>query len=233
MQNLPEPAVIPGRSTIGPDDPGAALPRVGGGRRGDRPGPTCRPASGKRDALLWVDVEDPTPGRHRLPDRGVRRPPPGRGGSPPSPTPGPGWPVSPNHLLLSVRDCLVRRRVVSRPGRSTSSSATGGSSASATVPARGGPPMPVEPVVRTVRADPQGRRRDRRGVPALRLPRCDRGPVLRRLRRGGGPDRGNRGRHLLRPRDATPRSPVDAPADQSVTERLYRLRHDLIGFRGS
>jgi magnesium transporter len=189
----------------------------------------------RSDALLWVDVEDPTPGDieclteefgvHHLAEEDLTES-----------APRPRLARFDNHLLLSVRDCVFEdggfgsREVdflfgdgwlisLRRPGE------------------MGQPPMPVKPVVERFE-----RTRKEDGV-------TDEGFLLYvfldvivdrffdvsdavedRLEAVEDdiffdPTEGRRRR------SDTAGVPADVPADRSITERLYRLRHDLIGYR--
>jgi magnesium transporter len=185
---------------------------------------------GRRDALLWVDVEEPSPedieclteefGVHHLAEDDLTEP-----------NPRPRLSRFNNHLLLSVRDCVFEEHGFS--SREVDFLFGDGWLISLRRPGeKGQPPMPVEKVIE--RFD---RTRKEDGV-------TDEGFLLYvfldvivdrffdvsdavedRLEaieddiffnpdddRGQGP-------------------PADVPADVSITERLYRLRHDLIGYR--
>jgi len=181
---------------------------------------------GQRDALLWVDVEDPTRedivclteefGVHHLAEEDLTEP-----------NPRPRLSRFNNHLLLSVRDCLFEAEHFStrevdllfgdgwlislrRPGE------------------KGEPPMPVNAVIERFE-----RTRKEDGV-------TDEGFLLYVFvevivdrffdvsdavedRLEAIED------DIFGDPDGAPSS--DAPADRSITERLYRLRHDLIGYR--
>jgi magnesium transporter len=181
---------------------------------------------GQSDALLWVDVEDPTPddieclteefGVHHLAAEDLTEP-----------APRPRLAMFETHFLLSARDCLFDGERFST--REVDLLFGDGWLLSLRKPGeRGEPPMPVKDIVE----------------------RFDR---VRRL--DGATDEGfllfvfldtivdrffdvsdaveDRLEAIEDDIFADPdgaRSSA-APADRSITERLYRLRHDLIGYR--
>jgi magnesium transporter len=188
---------------------------------------------GRPDALLWVDVEDPTPddiacltdefGVHHLAEEDLTEP-----------NPRPRLSRFDNHLLLSVRDCLFE------DGRFSSRELDflfgDGWLISLRSPGENGePPMPVKTVI-----DRFERTRADEGV-------TDEGFLLYVFldvivdrffdvsdavedRLEAIED------DIFFDRDAqaatdTGSARADSPADLSITERLYRLRHDLIGYR--
>jgi magnesium transporter len=189
----------------------------------------------RNDALLWVDVENPTPddiiclteefGVHHLAEEDLTEA-----------NPRPRLSRFDNHLLLSVRDCIFEEHGIS--SREVDLLFGDGWLISLRRPGeKGEPPMPVKTVIERFE-----RTRQEDGV-------TDEGFLLyvfldvivdrffdisdavedrleaieddiffdpaegRRTRPGSGG------------------VPADVPADRWITERLYRLRHDLIGYR--
>ena len=185
---------------------------------------------GRRDALLWVDVAEPTPedieclteefGVHHLAEDDLTEP-----------NPRPRLSRFNNHLLLSVRDCVFEEHGFS--SREVDFLFGDGWLISLRRPGeKGQPPMPVEKVIE--RFD---RTRKEDGV-------TDEGFLLY-VFLDVIVDRFFDVSDAVEDRleaieddiffdpddDRGQRPPADVPADVSITERLYRLRHDLIGYR--
>ena len=188
---------------------------------------------GRRDALLWVDVEDPTPddivclteefGVHHLAEEDLTEP-----------NPRPRLSRFNNHLLLSVRDCLFEEERFST--REVDLLFGDGWLLSLRRPGdKGEPPMPVDNVIERFE-----RTRKDDGV-------TDEGFLLYvfvdvivdrffdvsdavedRLEAIEDDIFFDPAAHRA---TDTGSARADVAADLSITERLYRLRHDLIGYR--
>jgi magnesium transporter len=181
---------------------------------------------GQSDALLWVDVEDPTPedieclteefGVHHLVAEDLTEP-----------APRPRLAMFETHFLLNVRDCLFDGERFST--REVDLLFGDGWLLSLRRPGdRGDPPMPVKDVVeRFERVRKLDGATDEGFLLFVFLDTIvdrffDVSDAVEERLEAIEDD-------IFGDPDGAPSS--DAPADRSITERLYRLRHDLIGYR--